>query len=46
MSIPIHVEVHGLVELLRDTLARMPGVDVVSVDRALAQVTGQALGLH
>ncbi len=44
-DIPIRVEVHGLVELLRDTLARMPDVDVVTVDRALAQVTGQALGL-
>ncbi len=42
-AIPTRVEVRGLVELLRDTLARMPGVDVVSVDRALAQVTGQAL---
>ncbi len=45
-AIPTRVEVRGLVELLRDTLARMPGVDVVSVDRALAQVTGQALGLR
>ena len=32
--------------LLRDTLARMPGVDVVYVNQALAQVTGHALGLH
>jgi DNA-binding SARP family transcriptional activator len=45
-AIPTRVEVRGLVELLRDTLARMPGVDVVTVDRALAQVTGQALGTH
>ncbi len=45
-TIPTRVEVRGLVELLRDTVARMPGVDVVSVDRALAQLTGQALGLH
>ncbi len=44
--IPTRVEVRGLVELLRDTLTRMPGVDVVSVDRALAQVTGHALGMH
>ena len=27
-------------DMLRDTLARMPGVDVGSVDRALAQVAG------
>ena len=45
-AIPTRVEVRGLVELLRDTLTRMPGVDVVSIDRALAQVTGQALGMH
>ncbi len=45
-AIPTRVEVRGLVELLRDTLTRMPGVDVVSVDRALAQVTGHALGMH
>ncbi len=45
-AIPTRVEVRGLVELLRDTLARMPGVDVVSVDQALAQVTGHALGMH
>lgn len=45
-GIPSRGEVRGLVELLRDTLTRMPGVDVVSVDRALAQVTGQALGLR
>ncbi len=44
--IPTRVEVRGLVELLRDTLARMPGVDVVSVNQALAQVTGHALGVH
>ncbi len=44
-DIPIRVEVQGLLEVLRDTLARMPGVDVVTVDRALAQVSGQALGL-
>jgi DNA-binding SARP family transcriptional activator len=45
-SIPSRGEVRGLVELLRDTLSRMPGVDVGSVDRALAQVAGQALGLR
>ncbi len=45
-ELPTHVEVHGLVELLRDSLARMPGVDVVSAEQALAQVTGHALGLH
>ena len=44
--IPSRRELRGLVELLRDTLARMPGVDVGSVDRALAQVAGQALGLR
>jgi SARP family transcriptional regulator, regulator of embCAB operon len=45
-AVPTRVEVRGLVELLRDTLTRMPGVDVVSVDRALAQVAGQALGMR
>jgi SARP family transcriptional regulator, regulator of embCAB operon len=45
-AIPTHVEVHSLVELLRTSLARMPGVDVVTVDRALSQVTGHALGIH
>lgn len=45
-AVPSRVEVHGLVELLRDTLTRMPGVDVSSVDRALAQVAGQALHLR
>jgi DNA-binding SARP family transcriptional activator len=45
-AIPTRVEVRGLVELLRDAVARMPGVDVVTIDRALAQVTGQALGVH
>ncbi|MFL6151306.1 MAG: BTAD domain-containing putative transcriptional regulator [Ornithinibacter sp.] len=45
-AIPTRGEVRGLMELLRDTLARMPGVDVVSVDRALAQVAGHALSHH
>jgi len=45
-AIPSRGELRGLVELLRDTLARMPGVDVGSVDRALAQVAGQALNAH
>jgi SARP family transcriptional regulator, regulator of embCAB operon len=45
-ALPTREEVHGLVELLRVSLAKMPGVDVVSVERALAQVAGHALGLH
>lgn len=45
-AIPSKVEVRGLVELLRDTLARMPGVDTGAVERALAQVAGQATGLR
>ena len=45
-AIPSRLELRGLVELLRETLARMPGVDTGAVDRALAQVTGQALGMR
>ncbi len=45
-AVPSRVELRGLVELLRETLARMPGVDTGAVDRALAQVAGQALGLR
>ena len=41
-AIPSKVEVRGLVELLRETLAGMPGVDTGAVDRALALVAGQA----
>ena len=45
-AVPSRVELRGLVELLRETLARMPGVDTGVVDRALAQVAGQAVGLR
>lgn len=45
-AVPSRVELRGLVELLRETLSRMPGVDTGAVDRALAQVAGQALGLR
>jgi DNA-binding SARP family transcriptional activator len=45
-AIASRVELRGLVELLRDTVMRMPGVDIGAVDRALALVAGQALGLH
>ena len=44
-AVPSRVELGGLVDLLRETLARVPGVDTGAVDRALAQVSGQALGL-
>lgn len=43
-AIPSKGEVSGMVELLRETLARMPGVDTRAVDRVLAQVAGQAPG--
>jgi SARP family transcriptional regulator, regulator of embCAB operon len=45
-AVPSRVELRGLLELLRETLARMPGVDTGAVDRALAQVSGAALGVR
>ena len=42
---PTRSEVAGLLDLLRDTLTRVPGLDPAPVDRALARVASVALQL-
>ncbi|MGG5260458.1 AfsR/SARP family transcriptional regulator [Phycicoccus avicenniae] len=42
---PSRTEVTGLLDLLRDTLSRVPGLDTAPVDHALAGVATQALSL-
>ncbi|MGL5865852.1 MAG: AfsR/SARP family transcriptional regulator [Dermatophilaceae bacterium] len=42
---PSPSELTGLVDLLKDTLTRVPGLDQAPVERALSRVTSQALSL-
>ncbi|MGL5819326.1 MAG: AfsR/SARP family transcriptional regulator [Phycicoccus sp.] len=44
-ELPSRGEVAGLLDLLRDTLVRVPGLDQAPVERALSRVRSHALGL-